>query len=703
MWHIESSKLFQWIVIRFHLTGKLYLLKILLTRRQKIEYSRWFQISGNKKELGCHISLQLWTQLETVKQRIPLNIICEGKEMLWEEMVIPPEEVMQKIKPGMSIFLGTGVAEPRTLVKHLMTSNAKGLEDLELIQLFSFGDAITRKDLRTQKYRLKTFFTGWVAEDAIADGWVDLIPTRFAWIPQLIESKQIPIDVAFVQITPPDRTGNCSLGVSVDIARLAMEQATLTVGEISPQIPHTFGDTYVHTSDFDLLVRSEEAPIYFDRWPVDDVFDKVAANVEPFIEDGSCLAFSIGPLFEALGRRLSQKHDLGIHSPFFTDALMDLIDSGAVTNRKKEVFRGKSLASYVLGTAKLMTWLDRNPRVEFQGIENVFNPTQIGRNPQFEAILPVRKVDLTGRVALHIGKGNIATGPAEVLDFIHGAENSSGGHTIFALCSRNRNGEANIRISINEFPNHIDLRESVDMVVTEFGVAFLKGHTLRERAQSLIDIAHPDDRQKLVEQAKARKILYSDQIFLAEYTHLYPSAIASNHTFKGGVEVHFRAIKPSDEESMRRLFYRVSDMAIYSRYFAHIRTMPHAKMQEYVNVDWSQVMSIVGLVDEPDQGHIVAEARYIKNPFNDFAEVVFFVDEAYQGLGIATYLYRMLIQIAQERGVRGFTADVLSSNIGMMKVFKKGGIKIKSTMEKGVYELKMPFETQPAPMSNKPA
>ncbi len=611
--------------------------------------------------------------------------------MSWRKKIVKPEVVVDRIKPGMSIFLGTGAAEPRTLVKHLMNAGAGNLQDLEFVQLVSLGDAISLKRLRHQRHRLKTFFSNWVAEEAISEGQVDLIPSRFSWIPGLIESGHIPIKAAFVQITPPDSAGNCSLGVAVDAARLAMEQASLVVGEINHHIPRTFGDTFVHVSDFDMFVHATEEPIYFERWPVDRVHDQVGANVALLIEDESCIAFSLGPLFDALAPHLAGRRDLGIHSPYFTDALMDLIRSGAVSNRRKELYRGKSLASYALGTPELMAWLDRNPLVEFQGIDKVFDSTQIGRNSNFIAVLPARKIDLSGRIALQIGKGSIAAGPAEVLDFFTGAEISEGGFTIFALPSRDLGGESNIRISVRAYPNQLSSRESVDIVVTEYGVASLKGYTVRERAQALIDLAHPDDRQSLVDQAKARKILYPDQIYLAESAHLYPVDIAHKYTFKGGVQVRFRGIKPSDEEQMRRLFYRFSDEAVYARYFGHIKTMPHSKIQEYVNVDWNQAFSIVGVVGDPGHERLIAEARYIKEGAGPLAEVVFVVDEAHQACGIATYLFKLLARVARERGIKGFSADVLFSNFGMMKVFRKGGLKLISKLENGVYHLTMPF------------
>ncbi len=608
----------------------------------------------------------------------------------WEDSVVTPEFVMNKIRPGMSIFVGTGPAEPRTLVKSLTTSESYNLQDLQLIQLVSVGDAISQKELRFQRYRLKTFFSGWIADEAITAGRVDLIPSRFDNIPSLFESGQLPVDVAFIQITPPNEAGYCSLGVAVDVARLAMEQASLVVGEINTQIPRTFGDTYVPITEFDYLVKSTEPPIYFDPWPTDEVFDIVAENVANIIEDGSCIAFSIGTLFEHLSQHLMKKRHLGIHTPFFSDNAMHLIKSGAVSNRRKEIYRGQSVTSYAYGSPELMKWLDRNPLVEFQGIDKVFNPLQIGKNKNFVGVIQARKVDLAGRVTLHVGRRGVVAGLAQATAVVNGASISAGGYTIFGLPSRNIKGNSNILMNVEHLPNLMNIPEGVNLIATEFGVANLTGRTLRERAQALIEIAHPDDRKMLIEEAKKAKILYHDQIFL-ENAHLYPSEITAKHTFRNGLQVRFRAIKPSDEEEMRHLFYRFSDEAVYYRYFTSIKTMPHTKMQEYVNVDYNHVMSIVGLIYEPGQGTIISEARYVKEPRRAWADVAFIVDEKFNGLGIASYMYQNLIRLAKDRGIQGFTADVLSSNQGMMKVFEKGGV-VKAKLEYGVYKLTMPFD-----------
>jgi acyl-CoA hydrolase/GNAT superfamily N-acetyltransferase len=614
--------------------------------------------------------------------------------------VVSPEVFLSRIEPGMSIFLGTGVAEPRTLVKKLMTSDMSNLTDLELVQIVSLGDAISFKNTAyDHKFRLKTFFAGWLASEAITSGSVDMIPCRFSRIPKLVESGAIRVDVAFVQITPPDKAGYASLGVSVDVAKYAMERASLVIGEINDQVPRTMGNTFVHVKDFHYLVRAEEPPIYFPRWPVDDVIDRVAANVASVVEDGSCIAFYSGALFEALGRHLARKRHLGVHTYFFTDPLMELIKCGAVTNRKKNHFRDKSLTSYAQGTPELMRWLHRNPLVEFQGIDVVSDHQRIGLNDRMIAILPARKVDLTGGIALHIGKGNVTASPGQAQEFFAGAEHSRGGRTIFALPSRNLKGQSNILLSVEEFPNQFTNRESLDLIITEYGIASMIGRTVRERAQVLIDIAHPEDRAELVREAKAANILYADQIYLPDSGCLYPEMLAETHTFKGGLKVRFRAIKPSDEEEMRKLFYRFSDTAVYYRYFSPIRTMPHRKMQEYVNVDYQRIMSIVGTIDQSGTERIIAEGRYVRHHNRPLADVAFVVDENCQGRGIASFLFEMLIRVAREQGIKGFTADVIADNKAMLKVFEKAPFPIRAVVESGIYNLTIPFDEAGEPLT----
>ncbi len=606
----------------------------------------------------------------------------------WKERIVSPSDVLEKLKPGLRIFLGTGMAEPRTLVKYLTEAKTKKIQDLEFLQLGSFGDAAL-KLTKTGRHRLKSFFSGWAGEEAIKEGRMDIIPCRPSKIPSLIESGQLPIDAAFLQVTPPNPAGYCSLGGAVDVALLAMEQASLCVGEVNSKMPTTFGDSFVHYSEFDMLVESTELPIYHSRPGVDEITNKIAENLASVIDDGSCIAFSVDVIFEALGRHLVKKRNLGIHSPFFTDAVMDLVKSGAVTNRRKANWRGRSVVSYAFGTPELMEWLNRNPLVEFQGLDKVFDPINIGKNSKVVTVSRASKIDLTGRIVLPYRREQGVMERA--VDIYNGASLSSGGRRLLALPSRDENGVSNIRLSVEGLPNQFGIRETVDMIVTEYGVASLFGRTVRERAQAIIDIAHPDDRPLLVEEAKKARIIYQDQIFLSESAHLYPGDIQARHEFKEGIELRFRAIRPSDEEEMRRLFYRFSEESVYYRYFTPITAMPHNKMQEYVNIDYNRTMSIVALEGDVGKGKIIAEARYVKLHVRPYAEVAFIVDETYQGLGIASYLLQMLIPIAKKNRIKGFVASVNGSNGAMIRVFEKSGLTVETRSEDGIFSVTMPF------------
>ena len=595
----------------------------------------------------------------------------------------------------MSIFLGTGVAEPRTLVKHLFSAQMSNLSDLELIQIVSLGDVIALSTSQNKlKFRLKTFFSGWLASQAITAGFVDMIPCRFSSIPRLVSSGTIKIDAAFIQISPPDDAGFSSLGVAVDIAKQAMEKASLVIGEINENVPRTMGDTFVHVNDFQYLINADEPLIYFPRFIVDAIADKIAANVATMVEDGSCLSFFPGQVYEALGKYLKHKKHLGIHTYTFTDVLMDLIKCGAVTNKKKKYFPGKSLTAYAQGTPELMQWLHNNPLIEFHGIDFIADHFKTGLIDKLVVILPARKVDLTGNIALHVGKGNITPSPGQIQELFTGAEHSRGGRAIFALPSRNLKNESNILLSVDNFPNQFTFREALDLIVTEYGIASFFGKSVRERAQALIDIAHPDDRAELVHMAKEARIIYADQIYLQDAGHFYPEKIAAKHTFSDGIKVSFRAIKPSDEEAMRRLFYRFSNDTVFYRYFSPIKTMPHSKNQEYVNVDYRRDMSIVGIVEKEGTEEIIAEGRYSLHPDNSLADTAFVVDEKFTGRGIASFLLEMLIQYSREQGITGFSADVLSDNKAMLKVFEKLSFVVHSKLEYGVYHLTINFSEE---------
>jgi RimJ/RimL family protein N-acetyltransferase len=341
-----------------------------------------------------------------------------------------------------------------------------------------------------------------------------------------------------------------------------------------------------------------------------------------------------------------------------------------------------------------MQWLNNNPLIEFQSIDLIADHLKMGLIDKIVVILPARKVDLTGNIALHVGKGNVTAGPGQIQELFAGAERSRGGRAIFAMPSRNLKKESNILLSVENYPNQFTIRESLDLIITEYGIASFFGKSVRERAQALIDIAHPDDRAKLVRKAKEARIIYPDQIYLQDSGHFYPDKINTWHTFSDGTKIFFRAIKPSDEEAMRRLFYRFSEDTVFYRYFSPIKTMPHSKMQEYVNVDYQRNMSIVGTIEEAGTERIIAEGRYSRRLDSPFADTAFVVDEKFTSKGIASYILDMLIKYAREQGITGFSADVLCDNKSMLKVYEKLPFPVQSRLECGIYHLLINFSEE---------
>ena len=289
----------------------------------------------------------------------------------------------------------------------------------------------------------------------------------------MIAHDHLGADVAFLQVTPPAPGGFVSLGTSADVTRSIMSRASLIVGEITPSLPRTLGAVTAHVSEFDFLVHATEGINIYPRLQATPVFERIAAQIAQVVEDGSCLNFYPGMIYEALCRPLQEKRDLGVHSTFFTDALMELVKSGAVNNLKKGSFPGKSIAVYAHGSKELLKWLDGNPLVEFHPIDVVSDSEVIGKNEKMLAVIPARKVDVTGIVALHQGGDGIVPTPGQVQDIFTRMERSPRMRKIFALPSRNLAGEANVRFSVGDCPNLFNNRESLDLIITENGIASL--------------------------------------------------------------------------------------------------------------------------------------------------------------------------------------------------------------------------------------
>jgi acyl-CoA hydrolase/GNAT superfamily N-acetyltransferase len=606
-----------------------------------------------------------------------------------QKKLISPEDLLGIIKPGNRIFLSSGPAMPSRSVSTIIGSESANTQDLELIQLLTLGDLLTRECCSEHNFRLKTFNIGESIVRELSEGHVDFIPANLIEIPLLLGSGAVGIDVAIVTASPPDANGYMSLGVAVDVSNIAVEKAPIVIAEINPSMPVTCGETLIHVNQVNHVIESD-VPILERQWRMWDAQqEKIGWHIANLIEDGSTVALHAGRMFDAIASHLKTKRDLGIYTNVISDWAIDLVESGAVPYNRSRYRGGQITTSYCYGTREIYDYVARNPIIEFYPIPRLANPSVISRIPNLISIMNVKKIDISGESVIFHSGDNLLTGYESKFIFAMAAAMAKRGKTIIALRSVDQDGKSNIVISHDRWIERVRATLGIARyVVTEYGVANLFGKSIRERVLSLIDIAHPDHREELLEKAKQCGYVYKDQLYAFKDAANYPMELETVKTFKDGLEVKFRPIKASDEDMMRRLFYQFSDESKYLRYFARVSAMPHQEMQKYVNIDYRSTLSIVGVITKNRSEEIVAEARYSLYPKEKIYELAFIVDEEYQGKGISTFMAEYLVKIARERGLTALYANVLPENKKMLQVFNKVSAEHTSKFSDGVVSVK---------------
>ncbi|HOD16548.1 MAG TPA: GNAT family N-acetyltransferase [Spirochaetota bacterium] len=606
-----------------------------------------------------------------------------------QQKLISPEDLLDIIKPGNRIFLSSGPAMPSRSVSAIIGSESVNAQDLELIQLITLGDLLTRECCREHHFRLKTFNIGESIVRELSEGHVDFIPANLIEIPLLLGSGAVGIDVAIVTASPPDTNGYMSLGVAVDVSNIAVEKAPIVIAEINPSMPVTYGETLIHVNQVHHVIESD-IPILERQWKMwDQQQEKIGWHIANLIEDGSTVALHAGRMFDAIASHLKTKRDLGVYTNVISDWAIDLVESGAVPYNRSRYRGGQITTSYCYGTREIYDYVARNPIIEFYPIPRLANPNVISRIPNLISIMNVKKIDISGESVIFHSGDNLLTGYESKFIFAMAAAMAKRGKTIIALRSVDQDGKSNIVISHDQWIERVRATLGIARyVVTEYGVANLFGKSIRERVLSLIDIAHPDHREELLEKAKQCGYVYKDQIYAFKDAANYPMELETMKTFKDGLEVRFRPIKASDEDMMRRLFYQFSDESKYLRYFARVSVMPHREMQKYVNIDYRTTLSIVGVITRNRSEDIIAEARYSYYPKEKIYELAFIVDEEYQGKGISTFMAEYLVKIARERGLTALCANVLPENKKMLQVFNKVSAEHVSKFSDGVVTVK---------------
>jgi acyl-CoA hydrolase/GNAT superfamily N-acetyltransferase len=593
----------------------------------------------------------------------------------FNQKIINEEKFISLIEPGNRIFLSSGSAMPAKAAKAITTSEDLLGYDLEIIQITAAGDFFSDESSSNRNYRYKTFHSGETAFEEGYSGKKDYYPSNLLEIPYIFAIHAIEIDIAVISTSPPDKRGYMNLGIAIDAVDEVIKNAAIVIAEVNPNIPITYGDTLIHIDQIDHIILSEEPLIERKRKPYDSLQERIGWHVSNLIQDGSTIVMHVGRIFDAIANHLKTKKNLGILTNVVSDWVIDLVEAGAISKDRKREFGGQINTSYCYGTQELYDYVDNNPLFGFYPITKLATPLIIRRIPKLVSIMNVEKIDVTASRVLVYAGDDLLSGYESKFNFAAGTAYSGSGKVIFALKSIDQNGDSNIVVSHTKNPERVRSTLSIARyVVTEYGVASLFGKSIRERVLSLIEVAHPDHREALFKQAKERGYIYPDQIYRSIAAN-YPAHIETVKTFKDGLELRIRPVRASDEDMMRRLFYKFSDQSKYYRYFTSVRVMPHENMQKYLSVDYENIMSVVAVQHHGNIERIVAEARYAAYPKGDNYEMAFLVDEEFQGRGIATYLAEFLIMVARERGIKKLSALVLAQNTSMLAVFDKLSVK----------------------------
>lgn len=607
----------------------------------------------------------------------------------------PEKAVFGNIHPGNRIFIGTGCGEPQHLVQALIDyvdAHPKAFFDAELLQVWSLGLTPYSDEKFRHVFRPNSMFIGNATREAVNRGAADYSPVSLSQVPGLFRRKLVPVDVALIQTSLPDEHGYMSLGISVDIVRAAVEVAGLVIAQVNAEMPRIHGDTFLNVEDVDYLVPFDEPLLEFQGAVSDEVAERIGKYVARIVQDGDTIQVGYGSTPDATLRHLQGKRHLGVHSELLTDGIVDLMEAGVIDNSRKDLNRGKTVAAFCMGRRATYRYLHDNPAIEFRPVDYTNNPTVLARQRNMTAINSALELDLTGQATAESIGQRFYSGIGGHADFMRGALLSPGGKTILAIQSTAERGTVSRIVPMLSEGAGVTLgRGDIQYVVTEYGIAYLHGKNIRERAMDLIAIAHPKFRPWLVEEARRRKLIYGDQLFITGEGGEYPEQLETWRTTSKGFDVFFRPVRMNDEALLKDFFYSLTEDSMYHRFISTRMDMPHERLQKFVAIDYRREMVILATVEQDGKEQVVGMGQYRIDEDDHTAEVAFLVRDGHQDKGIGAELLDYLTYLGRRRGLLGFTGTALQDNQRMLHLLVSRGFVVENRLESGVYELKMSF------------
>jgi acyl-CoA hydrolase/RimJ/RimL family protein N-acetyltransferase len=614
----------------------------------------------------------------------------------YPQKFVSEERMFSHISPGNKIFISTACGEPQYLVRSLIQyveANPKAFFDAEVLHVWTLGIAPYTDEKFKQNFRHDSFFIGNITRKAVNQGMADYTPVFVSEVPNLFSRGFVPVDIALLQTSPPDDHGYVSLGVSVDIVKAAAEKATWVIAQINSNMPRVHGDGFIHVDDIDFILPHDEPLLEYRSEADDEIAQRIGKYVARLVQDGDTIQVGYGSLPNAILSNLDGKKHVGVHSELLTDGIVNLMKKKVIDNTRKTLNRGKTVASFCMGKRETYEYLHDNPSIEFRTIDYTNNPLIIAQHHHMTAINSALQIDLTGQAtAESLGK-IFYSGIGGQADFMRGALLAPHGKTILAIQSTAENETLSRIVPFLSEGAGVTLhRGDVHYVVSEYGIAYLHGKNVRERAMQLISIAHPKFRPWLIEEAKKNSLIYKDQAFIPGERGLYPESLETHKATRTGLNIFFRPVKISDEPILQNFLYSLSDNTVYRRFISSRKDMPHERVQRFVVIDYTREISILAILQKDNREEIVGLGQYSGNEGSHTAEVAFVVSDKCQNQGIGTELLTYLTFHAKRQGLLGFTAEVLWGNTAMLRVFEKMGFDMQKRRDEGVVELTMMFK-----------
>ena len=622
------------------------------------------------------------------------SISIEELRNTYPEKFDTEKAIFGNITLGARIFVSTACGEPQYLLKALavyIESCPKAFLDAELFQVVTLGVGPYNAGKYKQNFRNNSFFISDTTREAINNGEADYTPVFMSEVPALFSRGLVPVDVALIQTSLPDCHGLVNLGVSVDIVKAAIQQARLIIAQVNSHVPRVQGDGFIHVKDIDFIIPHDEPLPEYSPKVKREVVERIGKYVASIVQDGDTIQVGYGSIPDALLSHLKGKKHLGVHTEMISDGTIELIKSGVVDNSLKAINRGKSIASFCMGKRETYEYLNNNPLIELRTVDYTNNPLIIAQHSNMTAINSALEIDLTGQATSESIGDLFYSGVGGQADFMRGAILSPGGKSILVMQATAMGGEVS-RISpvLKEGAGATLHRGDLHYVVTEYGIAYLHGKSIRERAMALIAIACPKFQPWLIKEAKKRRLIYSDQAFIPGKQGEYPLDLETRRILKGGEEIFFRSVKISDEPLLKEFFYSLSPQTMFRRFVSTRRDMPHERLQEFVVINYAEEVSLLAVVHKDAKEVIVGIGRYFLDENTNSAEVAFTVNDAFQNRGICTELLDYLTYLAKKRGLIGFEAKLLTENQPMLHVFTEANFQIVK-VESNMYFMKQIF------------